>query len=141
MSVYGNATTDLCYLLYSSSTGDYRRHNLDRALAIYFQVFETTLSSLGVSEQFALTLRDLKNDFCKVKQIYQNARHIRLTIFMHYTTTNACAFSPLFSRSPAENCRCCINDKHQGVLLFEKRAFGLYTYYQWLEGHVYIILL
>ena len=64
MAVYGNATTDLCYLIYSSTTKQLREDQMESFLQTYFQTFRDTVLSLDV--RLNVTLHDLKKDFYTV---------------------------------------------------------------------------
>jgi hypothetical protein len=47
----GNATNDLCFLLFSSSTPGFRKENWDWTLQNYYDCFVATLRSLDVTER------------------------------------------------------------------------------------------
>ena len=46
MSYYGSGPSDLCYLLYSSTTSGFRRANKDRLCKLYYDTFVRTADSL-----------------------------------------------------------------------------------------------
>ena len=69
MAVEGNATTDLCYLIYSSTAKPFRDRHLNHFLQTYFDVFRSTVLSLGVSS-LELTFQDLVKDFYAVSYVF-----------------------------------------------------------------------
>ena len=65
MSYYGNATTDLCYLLYTSTTKSYRDEHLQDLLKTYYSIFTATLESFCASKEI-LSFQAFEEDFQKV---------------------------------------------------------------------------
>jgi hypothetical protein len=67
VSYFGHAPTDLCYLIYSSSTLLSRQKYLDFLLKLYFDTFLETLNDLKVA--FKPSFDTFYNDFIQVSKI------------------------------------------------------------------------
>ncbi|XP_059080164.1 uncharacterized protein LOC131878256 isoform X2 [Tigriopus californicus] len=51
ISFFGHAPSDVCYLVYSSTTKAFRDSHLDRLLKNYFELLDRTIRSLGIHQE------------------------------------------------------------------------------------------
>ena len=66
---YGNATSDLCYLIYTTSTAIFRQENLDNLLKLYFEHLISVIRDLGLEEdQYNPIYDEFVDEFYKVSE-------------------------------------------------------------------------
>lgn len=64
VSFYGHGPTDLCYLIYSTSTSLFRKKHLDALLKSYFHILVSTVHKLGVpGNAFDPSFEEFESDF------------------------------------------------------------------------------
>ena len=71
VSYYGNATSDLCYLIYSSTTGLFRRKHLQKLLKFYFDTLVESIESFGIQNKVDGRLKfDFDQLLLEFKQVF-----------------------------------------------------------------------
>ena len=71
VSYYGNATSDLCYLIYSSTTALFRRKHLQKLLKFYFDTLVESIESFGIQNKVDGRLKfDFDQLLLEFKQVF-----------------------------------------------------------------------
>ena len=64
---YGNAPSDLCYLIFTTSSSMFRQEHLNNLLELYFETLMRTVRALGLLENiYNPAYEQLEDEFYKV---------------------------------------------------------------------------
>lgn len=73
ISFFGHAPSDVCYLVYSSTTKVFRDSHLEELLNDYFELLTRTIRSLGIHhELFDGQIEDFKAEFHHVSEFFES---------------------------------------------------------------------